>query len=66
MNQELSAAHGRAEAVHAARYSFCHVHGTTRITPVMAVGVTDHVWGLDELVGAAAISPAFIPRPPLS
>lgn len=34
-------------------YNFCRQHGTTRITPAMALGVTDHVWSLADLVGAA-------------
>jgi hypothetical protein len=41
-----------AVALHVAHYTFCRVHGTTRITPAMAAGVTDHVWELDELLAA--------------
>jgi IS1 family transposase len=41
-----------AVALHVAHYNFCRVHGTTRITPAMAAGVTDHVWELDELLAA--------------
>jgi hypothetical protein len=32
-------------------YNFCRIHITTPITPVMAAGLTDHVWELEELVG---------------
>jgi IS1 family transposase len=41
-----------AVALHVAHYNFCRVHGTTRITPAMAAGITDHVWELDELLAA--------------
>jgi IS1 family transposase len=41
-----------AVALHVAYYNFCRVHGSLRITPAMAAGVTDHVWELDELLAA--------------
>ena len=31
-------------------YNFCRIHGTTRVTPAMALGVTDRLWDLGELV----------------
>lgn len=34
-------------------YDFCRVHQTLRVTPAMEAGITDHVWSLAELVGAA-------------
>lgn len=34
-------------------YDFCRVHQTLRITPAMEAGLTDHVWSLAELLGAA-------------
>jgi hypothetical protein len=33
-----------------ADYNFCRLHGSIRVTPAMAAGVTDHVWELAELV----------------
>lgn len=39
-----------ALALHFAYYNLCRIHGKLRITPAMAAGVTDHVWGLDELI----------------
>jgi IS1 family transposase len=30
-------------------YNFCRVHQTTRVTPAMEAGVSDHVWSLDEM-----------------
>jgi len=41
-----------AVALHVAHYNFCRIHGTLRMTPAMAAGVTDHVWELDELLAA--------------
>ncbi len=31
-------------------YNFCRVHQTLRVTPAMEAGVSDHVWGIDEMV----------------
>jgi IS1 family transposase len=33
-----------------AYYNLCRIHGSLRITPAMAAGITDHVWELSELV----------------
>jgi hypothetical protein len=46
--------HKAAVALYVAHYNFCRVHETLRITPAMALGVTDHVWLIEELVNAAA------------
>ena len=32
-------------------YNFCRIHGSLRITPAMAAGVTDRVWELRDLIG---------------
>lgn len=32
-------------------YNWCRVHQTTRVTPAMEAGLTDHVWTVAELVG---------------
>jgi len=42
-----------ALALHFAYYNRCRIHGSLRITPGMAAGVSDHVWTLVELIGAA-------------
>jgi IS1 family transposase len=39
-----------AVALHFAHYNFCRIHGSLRITPAMAAGITDHVWSLGEIV----------------
>jgi hypothetical protein len=31
-------------------YNFARIHQTLRITPAMAAGVSDHVWGIDEII----------------
>jgi hypothetical protein len=31
-------------------YNFCRVHQTLRVTPALEAGLSDHVWGIDELV----------------
>jgi hypothetical protein len=59
-----------------AHYNLCRVHEALRITPAMALGVTDHVWTIGELVEAALgqepdapapLVPSPAPdRPPLS
>lgn len=36
-----------------AHYNFVRVHGTLRVTPAMAAGVTDHVWDIEEMLQAA-------------
>jgi IS1 family transposase len=31
-------------------YNFCRVHQTLRVTPAMEAGISDHVWGVEEIV----------------
>ena len=45
--------HMAAVALYAAHYNFCRVHEALRVTPAMHLGITDHVWTIGELVGAA-------------
>lgn len=42
--------HIAAIALHYMYYNFCRIHQTLRITPAMAAGISQHVWGIDELV----------------
>ena len=37
-------------ALYFAWYNFVRIHGSLRVTPPLAAGVTDRVWGLDELL----------------
>jgi hypothetical protein len=39
-----------AVSLHFAHYNFCRIHSSLRITPAMAAGITNHVWGLEEIV----------------
>ncbi len=51
--------HAAAVALYVAHYNFCRVHETLRTTPMMAMGVTGHVWSIAELMDAAlSIAPA--------
>ena len=45
--------HQAAVSLYVTHYNFCRVHEALRITPAMAVGVTDHVWSIGELVQRA-------------
>jgi IS1 family transposase len=56
--------HRAAVALHVAWYNFCRVHETLRMTPAMALGVTDHIWSVGELVDAALAQPAGMPTEP--
>jgi hypothetical protein len=42
-------------------YNFCRVHQTLRVTPAMEAGISDHVWGIDELLQMAE---PYMPKPP--
>lgn len=33
--------------------NFCRIHKTLRVTPAMEAGITDHVWTIEEMIGAA-------------
>ncbi len=42
--------HWAAIACWFAFYNFCRVHKSLRVTPAMAAGISDHVWGVRELL----------------
>jgi len=42
--------HAHSVAIHFMHYNFVRIHQTTRVTPAMAAGVTDKLWGLDDMV----------------
>lgn len=44
-----------AVALHMAYYNFCWRHGSLRMTPAMAAGVTSELWDLERLMDEAAI-----------
>ncbi len=61
--------HQAAVSLYLAHYNLCRVHETLRITPAMALSVTNHIWTIEELIEAALncetpepVSP--VPLPP--
>jgi IS1 family transposase len=42
--------HAAMVAIHAVYYNFGRIHKTLRITPAMTAGLSDHFWGLEEIV----------------
>jgi len=48
--------HAAAVAIWFMYYNFCRVHSTLRVTPAMESGISDHVWGIEEMC-------ALLPQP---
>ena len=44
--------HAYAVALYYMHYNFCRVHKTLRVTPAMEAGITDHVWTVEDMLGA--------------
>jgi hypothetical protein len=42
--------HVAAVALHFMHYNFCQIHGTLRVTPAMASGLTSRVWDVADIV----------------
>ena len=45
-----------ALAMHFAHYNFMRVHKTLSVTPAMATGITDHIWGWGGNIGVFKLS----------
>jgi hypothetical protein len=58
-----SQSHEAAVALWASFYNLCRYHETIRCTPAMALGVTDHIWTIGELIQAALESSDAPPLP---
>jgi hypothetical protein len=43
--------HVRMVAIDTVFHNWTKIHKTLRVTPAMAAGLTDHVWGLEEIAG---------------
>jgi IS1 family transposase len=56
--------HAAAIALQFAHYNLCRWHESIRSTPAMALGVTDHIWSIGELVDAALLAPVPTPLAP--
>lgn len=58
--------HVAAVALYVAHYNLCRVHATLRVTPAMALGLTDHPWSIAELIeeaGDGRDAPDQVPPP---
>jgi IS1 family transposase len=45
--------HVAAVSLYVAHFNLCRVHEALRITPAMAIGITDHIWTIGELIDEA-------------
>ena len=54
--------HREAVSLYVAHYYLCRAHATIRMTPAMALGVTDHIWEIGELVEKATNPDELLPR----
>jgi IS1 family transposase len=55
--------HVAAVALYVAHYNLCRVHETLRTTPAVALGITNHVWSIGELIDAALTAAPPKPTP---
>src|SRR5580704_8666626 len=55
--------HLAAVGLYVAFYNLCRTHEALRMTPAMALGITDHVWSVSELIGAALKAVPTKPTP---
>jgi IS1 family transposase len=49
--------HVAAVSLYVAHFNLCRVHESLRISPAMAIGITDHIWTIGELMDAATAEP---------
>ncbi len=59
--------HRAAVALTIAHYNWCRIHEALCVTPAMEYGLTDHVWGIPELIREAEATPPELeplPSPP--
>jgi hypothetical protein len=47
--------HVAAVSLYVAHFNLCRVHEALRITPTMAMGITDYVWSISDLIDAATL-----------
>lgn len=52
--------HVQMVALYTVFYNFTRIHKTLRVTPAMAAGLTDRVWGMEDI---AALMDAAAPKP---
>jgi hypothetical protein len=46
--------HEHSVALYFMYYNFCRIHQTLRVTPAMEAAISDHIWGLGEIVALVA------------
>jgi len=46
-----------AVSLYVAHFNLCRVHEALRITPAMAMGITDHIWTIREMIDAETAEP---------
>ncbi len=56
--------HAAAIAMLIVFYNWCRVHESLRVTPAMELGLTNHVWSIQELIEEAKAAPPIDPLPP--
>src|ERR1035437_3805876 len=42
--------HIAAIAIHYMYYNYCRIHQTLRVTPAMEIGISNHVWSIEEVI----------------
>ncbi len=47
--------------IYVAHYNLCRVHESLRSTPAMALGITDRVWTIGDLIDAALATQPITP-----
>ena len=59
--------HQAAVALFVSYYNWCRVHESLSVTPCAELGLTNHIWTLEELVAEALATPEDVcpPEPPL-
>lgn len=51
--------HAAAVSLYVSHYNLCRVHEALRTTPAVALGITDRVWTIGDLLDAAlSVAPA--------
>ena len=53
--------HALAVSLYVAHYNLCRVHESLRSTPAMALGITDRVWTISDLLDAALATQPITP-----
>jgi hypothetical protein len=49
--------------MYVAHYNLCRVHESLKCTPAMALGITDRVWTIADLIEAALATQPITPVP---